>query len=111
MRAHLAASLVSAPSPPSDLIMRGRDGRPLMVIRPSMPKLALALAKKALGSRDPRALEKVALKVEQAGGRYTFVGYLANGKPRVLDWDGNDLGATESGDSFVTDPQYAPAPR
>ena len=91
-----------------------KDGKPLLVVRPSDPELAIRLAQEAIeNTRDPDKQTEAAVAflnlpalAEAKGVTYTFVGYLAkkrNGKGAcVVDEGGNVLGAVVAGDSIVT---------
>lgn len=78
------------------------DGCDLLVIRPSRPAVALALAKVALDHNDPALLDRLPLEVETAGATYTFVGYLLR-SGEIADATGNVIEPNpQPGDSFVT---------
>jgi hypothetical protein len=73
------------------------DGRPLLVIRPNNPALALSVAKVALDKNDPALLERLPQEV----GDYTVQGWLGPDST-LLDRDGRVIGKCKPGDSFVT---------
>jgi len=77
------------------------DGRPLAVLRPAKPDVAMALVKAALSSGNPSLFEEGL--PEKECGPYTFVGWLASTPGGILvDGEGNEVGHTQAGDSFVT---------
>jgi hypothetical protein len=77
------------------------DGRPLAVMRPAKPHVAVALAKAALASKNTSLFEGLPTK---ECGPYTFVGWLAADSPEgiLVDQEGCEIGRTLPGDSFVT---------
>jgi hypothetical protein len=75
------------------------DG-PLAVVRPSKPDVALALAKAALSSQNPEALESLPIEL---CGPYTFAGWLCREDPsKLLDENGAECDTVQPGDSLVT---------
>lgn len=85
-----------------------KDGKPLAVLRPADPALALRLAESLIGKKGP--------EVDEAWGRilsaqpYKFVGWAAKpsavrtalGKrPQIVDENGNVIDELRVGDSFV----------
>ena len=87
-------------------IVRDEHGLPMRVIRPSDPALCLRIAEDCLAKNDKARLDNLPKEAEAAGVSYTFVGYVAkkrNGKgASVVDEEGNVLGPTLAGDSFIT---------
>jgi hypothetical protein len=85
------------------------DGQPMAVIRPSDPKLALALAETALKEQNSDLLADLPSIVEESGAEYTLVGYAAHRlgslkepKACIVDEKKNYVGELQPGDSFVT---------
>lgn len=83
------------------------DGLQIMVIRPNDPNFALALARTALDENDGAALDRLPSEVEDAGGQYTFVGWLPETRADVpsgyvVDAGGFISGEIRPGDSLVT---------
>lgn len=76
------------------------DGKPLAVIRPANPSLALAVAQVAVKKADKALFDRLPNEV----GDYTFRGWLAEGKPCIVDKNGRYLEDLKPGDSFVTLP-------
>lgn len=75
------------------------DGKPLIVIRPKNPALAIQIANLAVKNNDSDLFESLPAKVED----YTVIGFLAQGgKGAVIDIDGKVVGSVKPGDSFVT---------
>lgn len=99
MRTRLLQKLAKLPV---DVIRKG--GKPLAVIRPNDPKLALELAHKAVDENDKALLDRLPTEVEKSGVDYTFVGWLVRrrGKALAVDNAGNNPRDLKPGDSFVT---------
>jgi hypothetical protein len=81
------------------------DGKPMMVIRPQDPILAISLAQIAVEKQSQELLDKLPEIVSKASGDYTFMGYLARDSKRawIADETGKFIGELVRGDSFVTD--------
>lgn len=84
------------------------DEQPMVVIRPSLRKLARSLALQAVqvqkrdSARAQQLFQEIPLTVQRAGGHYTRVGYLSvDGK--LVDKDGQEAGSIQEGDSFITE--------
>ena len=90
-------------------IAYAENGRPMAVIRPARPEIALIIARHAV---ETRAKEMPPVPEEEAGP-YTFRGFLAkparlgNEIVRIVDRDGKFLETCQPGDSFVTGDQFA----
>jgi hypothetical protein len=99
MRTRLLQKLAKLPV---DVIRKG--GKPLAVIRPNDPKLALDLARKAVDGNDKALLDRIPAEAEEKGVNYTFVGWLVRrrGKALAVDNAGNNPRDVKPGDSFVT---------
>jgi len=88
--------------------LKAPDGQPMLVVRPSNPELALKLAEKAVEEQDADLFASLPDTVEQAGGEYTFVGYLASrlgslkGSRCIVDDKGAYVGEIQAGDSFIS---------
>lgn len=83
-----------------------RDGKPMMVIRPSNPQLAILLANEAQRTQNQEAFTNLPAYAEKKGITYTFVGYLAKrpgGTACVVDKDRKVVSECLPGDSFVTE--------
>ena len=78
------------------------NGLPILVIRPDNPKLALAIAQVALKRQDKALLDRLPDEV----GKYTFVGYLAEGGRNILNADCRVIGEIQPGDSLVTNSEH-----
>lgn len=77
----------------------------VLVVRPSDPALAMKIANEALANQDRETLARLQTLVEEAGGTYTFVGFLARrpgGAACIVDTDCKVLGELVPGDSFVS---------
>jgi hypothetical protein len=75
-------------------------GDPILVIRPAMPEMALAVAAVALERNDKDLIDRLPQEVED----YTVVGWLsARGSPQfIVDEHGKKIGDLVAGDSLVT---------
>lgn len=85
--------------------VRDEQGRPLQVIRPKDPKLALDLGLRAVETNDGNLLDRVPGIVEDASGNYTYMGLLAkraSGSPCIVDDKGRFVAELAPGDSFVS---------
>ena len=91
-----------------------KDGKPLLVVRPSDPELAIRLAQEAIeNTRDPDKQTEAAVAflnlpalAEAKGVTYTFVGYLGKrpaGTTCIVDKDLRVVGELVRGDSFITE--------
>ncbi len=79
------------------------DGRPLAVIRPKNPALAIQIARVAIDQNDKELWDCLPAKA----GEYTFIGWLPfprEGVPEgyVVDDEGLIVDEMQPGDSFVT---------
>jgi hypothetical protein len=75
------------------------NGKPLIVIRPKDPTLALQLANLAIKTNDVDLFESLPEKVED----YIEIGLLAEGgKGEIINDNGRVIDKCKSGDSFVT---------
>lgn len=77
------------------------DGKPLAVIRPDNPALAIRLANEALAKQDGHAFERILVDVQASGSRYTFAGWLSKDRSHVVDETGKRIDTLKPGDSFV----------
>jgi hypothetical protein len=85
--------------------VRDEQGRPLQVVRPKDPKLALDLGLRAVKNNKSALLDRVPGIVEDAAGNYTFMGLLAkraSGSPCIVDYKGRFVAELAPGDSFVS---------
>jgi hypothetical protein len=73
------------------------DGRPLLVVRPSDPAAALAVAERALRTQETALLESL----PETAGDYTVQGWLGK-HGAILDRHGDVIGNCKAGDSFIT---------
>jgi len=77
-----------------------KNGKPLCVLRPADPSLALQLAKDLEGKSGPEVAAAWSDILEAQP--YMFMGYLGEGR-RILDPSTlKDLGSVQSGDSLAT---------
>jgi hypothetical protein len=85
------------------------DGKPMLVLRPKDPRLALSLAEIAVQKQSQQLLDELPEIVSNASGDYTFMGYLAKDRKQIwiADENGKRLGDVVAGDSFVTDAEPA----
>lgn len=75
-----------------------RDGKKMMVMRPSDPEKAVKIALEAQKANDADRF----LNLPEEVGDYTFVGYLSAEGRQILDENGAVVGDVQKGDSFVT---------
>ena len=85
--------------------VRDEQGRPMQVIRPKDPKLAVDLAKVAADTNDKALFDRLPGIVEDAAGNYTYMGLLAkraSGPPCIVDEKGRFIAELAPGDSFTS---------
>ncbi len=88
---------------PKAVFARDERGQRLIWIRPSNPAVALHLAQLATRTRDAALFNRIPSKVQEAGGEYTFVGYVSADRRRVVTDKGVEDGLPEPGDSMMSE--------
>jgi hypothetical protein len=80
------------------------DGKPMMIVRPDRPSVALAVARSAIETQDVQRLSQL----PKGAGGYTFVGYLAKAPRKyrnralAINEHGDIVDEAQPGDSFIT---------
>ena len=74
------------------------DGTPMLIARPTRAKLAVKIARKAIGTKN---WDKAQKRMNEECGPYTFVGYASLSGTEVLNAEGVQIDTVRPGDSFV----------